>query len=251
VPGGLAVKPAGRGLQVELSNLQFGQPKHILVRPSVQDAEGGALSVTLEYSTRSGKDRHKVTLAMALRELPFANAIDQQSRVMFVDGVLKAMKMLKQTPLDKLKEVPLPLPAAQDEIRQLEERLRSLRGQSEAFEALLEDLSGQVAEAFSREEWYSRWGIHFLPSLLCAHSSQQCNNFKDPGVQHYGGDLFADLRDQADEVFCSLEAPKPQSRPAAPPPPQAATTNAQAPPPRPVRSAPVVDMSAYYDASAG
>ena len=23
---------------------------------------------------------------------------------------------------------------------------------------------------------------------------------EDPGVQHYGGDLFADLRDQADEV---------------------------------------------------
>ncbi|OLP88936.1 RNA-binding post-transcriptional regulator csx1 [Symbiodinium microadriaticum] len=131
--------------------------------------------------------------------LPAEEGIAQKSRVLLVDGVRMAMSTLKQTQLDKLKEVPLPLPKAQEQIAELESSIRALGGSSEAVEALLEDLSGQVAEAFSREEWYTRWGVHFLPSLLCAHASQQCNNFKDPGVQHYGGDLFADLRDQADE----------------------------------------------------
>jgi hypothetical protein len=42
-----------------------------------------------------------------------------------------------------------------------------------------------------------------------AHLLQQCNNFKDPGVQHYGqGELFNSVRDEMDTVFCNLPAPK-------------------------------------------
>jgi len=78
--------------------------------------------------------------------------------------------------------------------------------------ALLEDLEGQVSEAFSRRDWYNRWGRHYLPSLARAHLLQQCNNFKDPGVQVYGGDIFAKVRDEADDLFVSLPPPVP-SRP--------------------------------------
>jgi len=38
---------------------------------------------------------------------------------------------------------------------------------------------------------------------------QVCNNFNDPGVQHYGGDLFRSICDEADDIFCKLPAPKP------------------------------------------
>ena len=31
-----------------------------------------------------------------------------------------------------------------------------------------------------------KWGKHYLQSLQRAHELQQCNNFKDPGVQFYG-----------------------------------------------------------------
>ncbi|CAF3100577.1 unnamed protein product [Rotaria sp. Silwood2] len=41
-----------------------------------------------------------------------------------------------------------------------------------------------------------------------AHLLQVCNNFKDPGVQHYGkGVLFSKIRDEMDDIFCSLPAP--------------------------------------------
>lgn len=75
--------------------------------------------------------------------------------------------------------------------------------------SLLEDLSGQIRTAYSQQGHFNRWGTHYLPSLRCAHQRQQCNNFKDPGVQHYGGDLFRALRDAAEEVFLSLPPPKP------------------------------------------
>merc|ERR1711988_2018185 len=79
----------------------------------------------------------------------------------------------------------------------------------DCVKALLEDLCGQCTEALSRREWFSKWGVHYLPSIMFAHRLQQCNNFKDPGVQHYGGTLFNDIRDAADDVFNNLPAPKP------------------------------------------
>jgi hypothetical protein len=74
--------------------------------------------------------------------------------------------------------------------------------------ALFEDVNGQVSEAVSCIEFFLKWGRHYLPSLMFAHQLQLCNNFKDPGVQFYGGSLFEDLRDMADDIFCKLPPPK-------------------------------------------
>jgi len=73
----------------------------------------------------------------------------------------------------------------------------------------LEDLNGQVTEAVSKAEFWKKWGRHYLPSLLGAHLNQQCNNFKDPGVQGYMGALFRTVRDGVDETFLKLPAPRP------------------------------------------
>lgn len=77
---------------------------------------------------------------------------------------------------------------------------------------ILKDLVGQVSEAILRDDWYHKWGKHYLLSLICAHQNQVCNNFKDPGVQKYGGELFIEYRDKADDVFCKLAPPKPTGR---------------------------------------
>ena len=47
-----------------------------------------------------------------------------------------------------------------------------------------------MSEAVAKREWYKKWGQHYLPSLANAHMLQMCNNFKDPGIQFYGGALF-------------------------------------------------------------
>lgn len=57
--------------------------------------------------------------------------------------------------------------------------------------------------------FFKKWGVHYLPSLAFAHLNQQCNNFKDPGVQCYGGKDFARERERADTIFCKMPPPKP------------------------------------------
>jgi hypothetical protein len=77
---------------------------------------------------------------------------------------------------------------------------------------LLEDLKGQTTEAISKQDLYRKWGRHYMPSIMFAHNLQQCNNFKDPGVQGYGGPLFQDVRDTGDDIFNTLPVPKPSIR---------------------------------------
>lgn len=80
---------------------------------------------------------------------------------------------------------------------------------------LLTDVDGQVTEALMTEKYFCKWGCHYLPSLARAHLLQVCNNFKDPGVQHYGGTLFDSLRDRLHDTFCQLPPPTPSAHRAA------------------------------------
>uniref|UniRef100_A0A7S0CHI9 Hint domain-containing protein n=1 Tax=Proboscia inermis TaxID=420281 RepID=A0A7S0CHI9_9STRA len=82
---------------------------------------------------------------------------------------------------------------------------------SSSIKALSEDLRGQAMLAFNPEH-YKRWGCHYLPSLARAHELQICNNFKDTGVQQYGGAKFCEIRDEIDDLFCGLPAPVPTPR---------------------------------------
>eukprot|EP00168_Porphyra_purpurea_P003558 TRINITY_DN14162_c0_g1_i1.p1 TRINITY_DN14162_c0_g1~~TRINITY_DN14162_c0_g1_i1.p1 ORF type:complete len:159 (-),score=3.89 TRINITY_DN14162_c0_g1_i1:17-493(-) len=87
---------------------------------------------------------------------------------------------------------------------------RSGSSASPVTTALLKDITGEVTMACSEASLWAKWGCHYLPSLACAHLMQQSNNFKDPGIQHYGGSLFQELRDRADDVFCQLPPPRHQ-----------------------------------------
>merc|ERR1719491_2078347 len=95
-------------------------------------------------------------------------------------------------------------------VQQLGDRIRSSESASDSFVAsLLEDIQEEVTIALSDDASLRRWGLHYLPSLMFAHKHQQCNNFKDRSVQMYGGSLFKELRDVADDNFNELPPPKP------------------------------------------
>lgn len=59
--------------------------------------------------------------------------------------------------------------------------------------------------------YYTRWGMHYLPAILHQHMYQITTTFKDPGPQRYSlnSPLFQKCRDELDEAFDRLPAPKP------------------------------------------
>jgi uncharacterized protein YegL len=77
------------------------------------------------------------------------------------------------------------------------------------YKGLYDDLTGQVSLGCANYASFERWGKHFIPSLLNAHTYQACNNFKDPGLQDFGGLLFKTIRDRADGIVNELPPPKP------------------------------------------
>ncbi len=74
---------------------------------------------------------------------------------------------------------------------------------------VLQDAYGQVSEALSKQEYYQRWGQHYMISLVGAHRDERCNNFKDIGVQSYKCSAFELLRSQLDSIFNGIEPPAP------------------------------------------
>jgi len=232
-------KLEGGAMRLDIGTLQFGQTKDVVVRMSLPGADAGEyLQAELLYGSRA---QGEPTTRSAKGSGPAApdnvgRVERQRLRLGFADAARRAMKAARLSAADQANGKALPLEEARLILTALAQEIGGSRvAEEETVKALLDDLNGQMAEAFSREDWYKKWGVHFVPSLMCAHLAQICNNFKDPGVQHYGGKLFNELRDKADDIFCNLPAPKPSARPVA------AATAAPAP----------VSMAAYYDCGAG
>jgi hypothetical protein len=100
--------------------------------------------------------------------------------------------------------------------------------------ALLRDIrsdiegEGQIGLA---PRYMHTWGKHYMRAYLSAQTLQMSMNFKDPGLQIYGGELFHELQAQGDEIFCMLP----------PPTPSGISQGISAP----------VNMRAFHNASAG
>ena len=75
-----------------------------------------------------------------------------------------------------------------------------------------DDSQEQISKAIIRQDWFNKWGYHYLLSLSLAHLTRQCHNFKDQGVQLYGSSLFKELNDQVYQIFSTIQPPRPSLR---------------------------------------
>lgn len=284
VLGGYEVAEGTRCCRVMLGNILYGQNRDFVVRMKFTEAARPPASVgsVMRGSVRSANTfltvngqceiSHEGRLKLVRIEQAEANLEESVSaeaatqverhkcRSIFVESIAAILQKAKVS--ESLVQLTVEAPdKSEAELREaqltIEEICRQIAASPAAEEvavkAILEDIQGQTSEALSRQDWYDKWGKHYLPSLMFAHKLQQCNNFKDPGVQLYGGILFETARDHADDIFNTLPAPKPslpmETAPPEPKPKSAtATTGGGGPRPRsPPRSppAPVVSMAAY------
>ena len=98
-----------------------------------------------------------------------------------------------------------------------------------------QESEGQIGMAPAH---FGRWGEHYMRSYRTAQQHQQCMNFKDPGLQIYGGELFRAIQTSGDTAFCTLPPPTPSRT-------RAFASYGSVP------AAPVASMSVFHNASSG
>ncbi|KAL4485757.1 hypothetical protein ABPG72_012297 [Tetrahymena utriculariae] len=192
------------GLNINIGSLQYGQSKDIVIRmKNINNTNGKPyINATLKFKTSSTAKSANEVSALSEDINQYENEVLVDSfRLESVEAILKSIQLYKQNKFEDSKDL----------IKQVINKINShsLAKSNKFVKDLIQDLHGQVTIALSKEEYFQRWGRHYLLSLLRAHQIQQCNNFKDPGVQHYGGKLFEQMRDKADEMFLKMPPPKP------------------------------------------
>lgn len=181
--------PAQHVATLALGTLHADQPMVVLV-----DVQAGAipptaaLEVVVEY-LEVGVGWVTLTKVGHTPADPGVCAV-QHCRMDVVRGIYQA-----------LKQAPFSLEDARAKITEVAQRLR--RFPELRVQPLLDDLV-QVMEGLKTRYSFDRWGAHYLKALAGAHFHQQCTNFKDPGLQGYGGAYFRELRAVADDIFVSL-----------------------------------------------
>lgn len=162
------------GAAVELSSLQYGQSRDVVVRMSIPDNQSSQpfLSATVKYEPWNSDKPAEASVEVSLAQIDLSSSVDVEAhrhRLTFIDTVTKAMALTKGK---KEKQ-------ARDDVKAMVNEISNSPVVSDPRVAdLLKDVEGQVTEAFSKNDYYTKWGQHYLPSLMRAHLLQQCNNFK-------------------------------------------------------------------------
>jgi len=188
--------PSGCGLALPVGSIMFEQDRDVCLR--IPRACWKGLTIRAQYTDACSGDG-VMTHSLQLSEFGQST-----------DSMFHFFRLLAEDALMRAAQDSCPQSEAKPLVRGMVDTInRSAHKAEPTIAALLQDLQGQGTEAVSREDWHGRWGRHYLLSLSSAHGLQQCNNFKDPGVQRYGGGIFSDLRDEADDQFSRLPPPVP------------------------------------------
>jgi len=210
--GGFPVESAKWGSIVHVGNISFGQTKDVVVEFENSKIEP---NLTLKFNNQ------EVTLdSDKIVKVDQSDLLDVQLlRLAFVDAARKILVSKKLSGDYFEKEVVKKHP---------------IKNPDKYAQDLLKDIQGEASLSL-KETNFKKWGSHYLLSLLGAHLNQNCNNFKDPGVQHYGGEMFTKIRDVLDEAFLKIPPPKPSIVVSS------SSYNSNQP----------INMNSYYDASGG
>lgn len=200
------------GISVSVGQLQHGQSKDLVVTLD-HSSQGTTMTaeelvaellegMSLNYVADDGTPVQTTVDGDASTAFAPIDLVRQQARQALVDLLYHLVftdtdRQARRTRIDQTIET----------VRQIAHSHLS----DKVIQAYLKDIEGEVTTAIQLDDHYRRWGRHYLLSLMNAHSRQECNNFKDPGVQVYGGALFKKLQDVIDDVFNELPPPKPSN----------------------------------------
>jgi Mg-chelatase subunit ChlD len=190
--------------RIQMGCVHFGQSRSIVVPvvPGNETDSSAVSSVTVRYTQFDGT-KHSVVIEDVKRVVDEARegVLRDLCRVYGVEAIRNALQCALAGDYQSSRK------GVKEQIAMIEKC--ELVATCPSVVDLVADLKGQVDQAVTNAQWFKRWGRHYLPSLAHSHGAEVCTNFKDPGLKHYGGDLFKRLQDQLESVFLTIPSPKP------------------------------------------
>ncbi len=119
-----------------------------------------ALNIILDYETSYGEKKKQCKSIIKLDGNE--KLLNQQKyRLEFVYYVRQGYNLLCDRGSTFIDNDPVII----SDLQSLEERIKCHSTDDNYLTDLLEDLDGQVRQAFSRYDWFIKWGRHYLPSI--------------------------------------------------------------------------------------
>ncbi|PGH15567.1 hypothetical protein AJ79_02349 [Helicocarpus griseus UAMH5409] len=209
----------GDNIIVNVGNLQYGQSRDIVLLIKIATGEKVTARAELTYKTYNSEGSFKSVISneqmlSQTTNLPAHVASYHLTRARICALIRSIYPMRPDEEYTNLVTNDLEEPRkCLDNIIQ---DLKKLGYTDEENVSLLRDLAGedpegQIRLSISTNQNYNKWGRHYLLSLLNAHTRQICNSFKDPGPLEYSKNspFFCRCREELDEYFDNLPAPKP------------------------------------------
>ena len=93
-----------------------------------------------------------------------------------------------------------------------EELLSVLDIDNDIINSMTKDLTGEIKLALLDRDNFTKWGKYYIPSIVGAYKRQECNNFRDFGIQHFCSEEFKCIRDTTNDLCDKLPEPQPSQR---------------------------------------
>ena len=82
-----------------------------------------------------------------------------------------------------------------------------MKGDSEFIPALIDTIDRQVVTMLDKVKYVEKWGEHQLRHLIRSLQMQVKGNFREQCLKDFGGAMFNDLADTADDIYNSMDPP--------------------------------------------
>jgi hypothetical protein len=171
-------------------------------------SNGGFRNVLIRVPS-SEVQQAKVTLFVSGRAFSLATVTDVGSNKSEIIEQIYRSKLMALISENLTK----PLVEARSKVQALFDEINGIQSKTPFLQNILTDLihddpnHGQVERAF-RPIYFTKWGTHYLRSLLRSHILEQCSNFKDQSLQLYANPRFTAMQTIAGKLFINLPPPQ-------------------------------------------
>ena len=153
-----------QGTTFHLGSMTYGQSKDLLIPFASKSVD--QCSFTLTYDSVGEKKKSiQFGVKKISQQADLEQIIRHKFRLEFVHCIRTTLEQLRENKV-KLGSHKKGLSETTGSITLLKEEMTKYANENDEFiKDLLADLTGQVQLALEKEDWFMKWGIHYLPSL--------------------------------------------------------------------------------------